>query len=134
LLTTILPTSPEHYDLTIKTDLQALTFAGTVEIHLNILNPVPSITLNVAAPLQLKGAVLAHSALKTESLRPATEMTLDEKRERVEIKFAGGEISPGLVKLGLRWEGELEASMMGWVHVRFLGGGFWRACCQVVRG
>lgn len=104
---------PEHYDLTIKTDLQKLHFSGTSVIHLNLASAQESITLNIALPLKLKNAVLSHTSLKTESVRPATKMVLDEKRERVTLSFAGGEVQQGSVKLALRWEGKLEGSMMG---------------------
>lgn len=100
--------------MTIRTDLKELSFTGTAEITLNILAPTPSIILNVTAPLTLKAAILSHTSLKTESLRPATELKHDTKRERVEISFAGGEIREGTVKLGLRWESKLEPSMMGY--------------------
>lgn len=99
--------------MTIKTDLDKLRFSGTAEITLDIKVPTSTIVLNVAAPLSLKAAVLSHTALKTEAARPATTFTLDEKRERVEIAFAGGEVAAGTVKLGLRWEGALEVSPCG---------------------
>lgn len=100
--------------MTIRTDLEHATFSGTAEITCHVSQAVRSITLHVAAPLELRAAVLSHSALKTESTRPATNMKFDKKRERVEIEFAGGEIAPGTIRLGLRWDGELETSMMGY--------------------
>lgn len=105
---------PTHYELVIKTDLAQKTFSGSAEITVHLSKAVPSIVLNVASPLSLKSAILSHAALKTESLRRATEFVVDEKKERAEIKFAGGEIAAGEVKLGLRWEGRLEPSMMGY--------------------
>lgn len=89
-------------------------FEGTAEIEVDISAPVSSITLNVAAPLQLHSAVLRHSALKTESTRPATAFEFNQKRERVTITFAGGEIAAGQATIGLRFESPLEPSMMGY--------------------
>ncbi|KAK4690347.1 hypothetical protein P7C70_g9606, partial [Phenoliferia sp. Uapishka_3] len=106
--------TPTHYDLTIRTDLQSLKFYGSAEIILNITEATSSIIINAGAPLHLKAAVLSSTSLKTEALRPATSIEIDTKRERAEIKFAGGEIAAGMVKLGLRWECPLESSMMGY--------------------
>lgn len=103
----------------IKTDLKQVTFSGSAEITCTVSKPVQSITLHVAPPLSLKAAVLSHAALKTESVRPATKMHFDAKRERVELEFAGGEIAQGQIKLGLRWEAELETSMMGYYASTF---------------
>lgn len=70
--------------------------------------------MNVTNPCLLKNATISHNSLKSESLRPATTFNFDKKKERVEITFAGGEIGPGQVKLGLRWEAELDSSMQGY--------------------
>ncbi|CEQ41474.1 SPOSA6832_03182 [Sporobolomyces salmonicolor] len=105
---------PSHYDVTIRTDLRNLSFSGVAEIHVSVSEPVQSIVLNVAAPLKLEAAVIGSTSLKTESLRPVVSLALDEKRERVEIKFAGGEIAKGEHRLGLRWKGVMDTSMMGY--------------------
>ena len=91
-----------------------MNFEGTVEITVNIASPVKSITLNIASPLELHSAVLSHSALKTESTRPATKFDYNTKRERVTIHFAGGEIAAGQAKIGLRFTSILDSSMMGY--------------------
>ena len=91
-----------------------MTFEGTVEISVDIASAVESITLNIASPLELHSAVLSHSALKTESTRPAVKFDYNTKRERVTISFAGGEIAAGQAKIGLRFTSILDSSMMGY--------------------
>lgn len=103
----------EHYDLVIRTDLAKMTFSGTVVIDLAIHSAVPAITLHAAAPLKLYSAALVHGSLKTESTRPATLFKYDEKKERVTIEFAGGEVAPGTAKLALRFDCALLPSMKG---------------------
>ncbi|SCZ99097.1 BZ3500_MvSof-1268-A1-R1_Chr3-1g05810 [Microbotryum saponariae] len=105
---------PSHYELVIKTDLEKLSFSGTAEITIDVLEDVPSLVLNVAEPLIIQHAVLSHTSLKTESTRPASELKLHTKRERIEITFAGGHVAAGQVKLALRWQGELDNSMQGY--------------------
>ncbi|SCV72291.1 BQ2448_4985 [Microbotryum intermedium] len=106
---------PSHYDLVIKTDLEKLTFSGTAEITLDVLHETPSIVLHIAEPLQLKNAVLSRtSTTGPPSHRLATGFKFDAKRERVEIVFAGGNIAPGRVRLGLRWDANFPDSQMGY--------------------
>lgn len=94
--------------MTIRTDLKSLTFTGTAEILIEVHKPVQSIVLHAASPLELESAVLGSAQLKTESVRPAEHIRVDEKKERAEIKFAGGEIQKGEHKIGLRWKAQLD--------------------------
>lgn len=94
--------------MTIRTDLKSLTFTGTVEILVEVHKPVQSIVLHAASPLELESAVLGSAQLKTESVRPAEHIRVDEKKERAEIKFTGGEIQKGEHKIGLRWKAQLD--------------------------
>ncbi|SCV72292.1 BQ2448_4986 [Microbotryum intermedium] len=107
--------TPSHYDLVIKTDLKNFTFSGTAEITIDVRHEVPSIVLYVAEPVQIRHAVLWQASLNgASSKRLATNFKLDAKRERVEIVFAGGNIAPGRVRLGLRWESQLTDSLQGY--------------------
>ncbi|KAL8286510.1 hypothetical protein RQP46_004527 [Phenoliferia psychrophenolica] len=101
---------PSHYVLTIKTDLVNKTFSGTGEISISILSPLPAgspLVLNVADPLVLHAAVLAEGNV----VRRASSLNFLPGKERVEIRFDGGGIGVGEVKLGLRWTGDLNRSM-----------------------
>ncbi|POY75780.1 hypothetical protein BMF94_1093 [Rhodotorula taiwanensis] len=111
--------TPIHYDLTIRTDLKALTFTGTAEITVTVHEPIAHLTLHAASPLVLEAAVLGSSQLKTESARPAEHIRVDEKKERVQITFAGGEIQKGEHKVGLRWKATLDDSMLGYYKSSF---------------
>ncbi|GAA5965418.1 hypothetical protein JCM3765_002371, partial [Sporobolomyces pararoseus] len=105
---------PSHYDTCIKTDLETLTFSGTCEILVQVSEPVEFITIHAASPLRVEGAVLASTSLKTESVRPATKIQVDEKKERLVVYFAGGEIPKGEHKIGFRFKGTLDTSMLGY--------------------
>ncbi|GJN87500.1 hypothetical protein Rhopal_000449-T1 [Rhodotorula paludigena] len=111
--------TPSHYVLTIRTDLAALSFTGTAEITVNVHRPVSKLILHAASPLELEAAVLASTQLKTESVRPAEHIRVLEKKERVEITFAGGEIAQGEHKVGLRWKAPLDDSMLGYYKSSF---------------
>lgn len=110
---------PSHYDTCIKTDLEALTFSGTSEILVQVSEPVEFITIHAASPLKVEGAVLASTSLKTESVRPATKIQVDEKKERLVVHFAGGEIPKGEHKIGFRFKGTLDTSMLGYYRSSF---------------
>jgi len=99
---------PSHYDLTIRTDLERLTFTGTGEITFTTSKALPHLTLHAAAPLELDAAVLGSTQVKTESSRPAKHLRVLDKKERVEISFEGGEVPAGTHKVGLRWKGTLD--------------------------
>ncbi|BGP38710.1 Aminopeptidase 2 mitochondrial [Rhodotorula kratochvilovae] len=110
---------PSHYDVTIRTDLAALSFSGTAEITFTTSRPLAYLTLHAAAPLELEAAVLGSAQLKTESVRPAKHIRVLEKKERVEIAFKGGEIPAGTHKVGLRWKAPLDDSMLGYYKSSF---------------
>lgn len=62
-----LPTNvkPFHYDLLIKTDLEALTFQGVVKINFDVVRETASITLN-ASNLDLDKVTIFSDASKGE--------------------------------------------------------------------
>lgn len=76
-----------------------------------------SITLHAAPQLKVHAAVLSSSSLKTTSSVIATDITRDEKLERITVSFPKDVVSLEAgqkLKLGLRFEAELEGSMMGY--------------------
>lgn len=76
-----------------------------------------SITLHAAPQLKILNAVLTSSALKTNVSALASEVTYDKQLERITVHFdpEAVKLSTGQkYKLGLRFEGELEGSMMGY--------------------
>lgn len=110
---------PSHYDFCIKTDLENLTFSGAGTITVDVSEPVKSLTINAASPLEVEAAVIASTSLKTESVRPATKIQVDAKKERIEVHFAGGEIPKGEHKIGFRWKGTLDTSMLGYYRTSY---------------
>lgn len=107
--------SPEHYDLTIRTDLCDLTFSGAVEITFRTTNSIPYLTLHTASPSVLTAAVLS-PALGTKGSRtgrrPALRIVSDQKKQRARIFFEGGDIAAGRYRVGLRWRGEIQRTIL----------------------
>lgn len=104
---------PRHYDIVIKTDLQELTFEGTVEIDLDICETVESITLHAAKPITVRSAVLAVGAGES-TRRCATSIAVNEERQRITIRFEGGAVAKGQARLGLRFDGHVSSSSRGY--------------------
>ncbi|GAA6058627.1 hypothetical protein JCM10212_004038 [Sporobolomyces blumeae] len=116
-------TIPRHYNLAIRTDLVEGTWSGIVEISLEIVSLVDSITLHVHEPLVLRDAVLVPFDPTTGSLgqrRRNAGWTIDTKLQRVAISFEGGTIDEGWYKLGMRWDGRMEPSMIGYSSATYV--------------
>ncbi|MBC7416360.1 MAG: M1 family peptidase, partial [Herminiimonas sp.] len=84
-ITTQLPRTvrPSHYDVAITPDAQHASFAGSVGITLDVLQPTTGITLN-AADLRFASAVLVTSDGATSL--PAVIAT-DDKQETATFSF-----------------------------------------------
>ncbi|KAF7777794.1 hypothetical protein Agabi119p4_3866 [Agaricus bisporus var. burnettii] len=108
-----LPTNvkPAHYDVTIKTDLENLSFEGFVRIELDVKEPTSRIVLNTSG-LDLGQATLYSDSLKKE-LAPS-EQTLDTASERVAYSVNDTLPAGSKAFLKVSFKGELTGSMMGY--------------------
>ncbi|KAK7043674.1 Aminopeptidase 2 mitochondrial [Paramarasmius palmivorus] len=108
-----LPTNvkPSHYDLTIQTDLDKLTFNGYVKISLDVKEDTDTIVLN-SNGLQLGKATVYSDALKKSEAE--IEQTYDEKETRVTFKFPTVFPAGSKAELQISYSGELKDNMVGY--------------------
>ena len=106
--------------MAIKTDLQALRFAGEALIDLTAKASTSSLVFHLS-----KNVTVTHLALHTSELKstsssalPLESLSFDEERERatIDLKQTGGEgLRAGAeAKLWVRFEAELTGSMAGY--------------------
>ncbi|CCO26128.1 aminopeptidase 2 [Rhizoctonia solani AG-1 IB] len=114
-----LPTNvrPTHYDLTIQTDLEALTFKGFVIVDLDILEETSTITFN-SSELILHGDSLSvtSEALKTEQTQSVKLTGVDQKSERASVQISTPLPKGSKAKLRIGYEGKLTGSMLGYYY------------------
>ncbi|KDN42604.1 putative AAP1-alanine/arginine aminopeptidase [Tilletiaria anomala UBC 951] len=110
-----LPTAvtPEHYDIIIKSDLEALTFTGLVTITLNIEEETDVITLNVGPKLTLSKAHITSSALKTDSKTVAV-LEHDKEHERAVARLGQKLPKGSQATISIAYGSEIDNSMMGY--------------------
>lgn len=65
--------------------------------------------------MQITYATISSTSLKTSQQEESKDISMDEKLERATVKFQFKLSSGSKAKLGLRFEGVLEGSMMGYV-------------------
>ncbi|KAH7340339.1 leucyl aminopeptidase [Rhizoctonia solani] len=114
-----LPTNvrPTHYDLTIQTDLEALTFKGFVIIDLDISEEVKTITFNTSELiLHEEGLTVTSDALKTEQTQSVKLTGADQKSERASVQLATPLPKGSKAKLRVGYEGKLTGSMLGYYY------------------
>lgn len=76
-----------------------------------------SITLHAGPQLKVHSAVLSSASLKTTSSILASDIAQDTKLERVTVKFPSDVVALAAgqkLRLGLRFEAEIDGSMMGY--------------------
>ena len=106
---------PGHYRIHLDVDLEAARFEGTVEISLDLVEPVESITLN-AAELEI-----AEASLELGGERLAVTVALDEESERA--VFALGRVAgPGPGVLRCAFAGVLNDKLRGLYRSTYLDG------------
>ncbi|KAL5636049.1 hypothetical protein ACGC1H_004760 [Rhizoctonia solani] len=114
-----LPTNvrPTHYDLTIQTDLEALTFKGFVIVDLDVLEETSTITFNSSELiLHEEGLTVTSDALKTEQTQSVKLTGVDQKSERASIQLVTALPKGSKAKLRVGYEGKLTGSMLGYYY------------------
>ncbi|KAF9533367.1 hypothetical protein CPB83DRAFT_845145 [Crepidotus variabilis] len=110
-----LPTNlkPKHFDLTIKTDLEELTFHGLVKINLDIVTATSAITLNTSG-LDLTKSSLTSNALSGEHI--LTVSAFDKIQERATFQLPTNLPAGSTAELKIGYSGGLIGSMMGYYN------------------
>lgn len=113
-----LPTNVKatHYDLTFKTDLDALKFWGYAVVDLDILEDTDSIQFN-AADIDLTDASVVD--LSSGHSFQQVERSNDDKQERVLLKFPTTFKKGAKTQLSLGWSAALTGSMVGYYKSAF---------------
>ncbi|TEB36135.1 leucyl aminopeptidase [Coprinellus micaceus] len=108
-----LPTDlkPTHYDVVVKTDLEALTFQGVVTASFDVVKETSSVTLN-SATLDLGRVTVYSDALKTS--QEPTGQSFDNVQERVAFQLATPLPAGSKGEIKIAFTGELTSSMQGY--------------------
>jgi puromycin-sensitive aminopeptidase len=99
---------PSRYDLTLEPDLDAGTFAGTVEVALDVVEPVTEIVLN-ANELKLDEARLTAADGNTVGV---SKILTDDDAERATVSLAET-AEPGAWSLRIAFTGKLNPRLTG---------------------
>lgn len=105
--------TPSHYDLTVLSDLESLTFSGIVTVHLDVHEETDKVIVNLSPKLGVGKAVVASDALKTES-RNVTALDLDGKHERATASLAAKLPKGSKATITIPFEGAIDKSMTGY--------------------
>ncbi len=99
---------PSRYDLTLEPDLDAGAFEGTIEVSIEIVEPVTEIVLN-ANELRLDEATLASADGRRVEI---SKILTDDDAERATLDLAET-AEPGAWTLGISFRGELNPRLTG---------------------
>ena len=105
--------APQRYELVLEPDLPAATFAGTVDIAVEVREPVREVVLN-AIELELDEASIATDAGVVE----VSEILLDDTTERATLVLAE-ELPAGAATITIRFRGVLNDKLHGFYRSRF---------------
>ncbi|SNX84196.1 probable AAP1 - alanine/arginine aminopeptidase [Melanopsichium pennsylvanicum] len=104
---------PTHYDITLKSDLEALRFSGTATIDLDVLEDTKEIVFNAAAKLHLSKSLVLSQALKTDS-KSVVALDIDTKHERATAKLPNVLPKGSKAQLVVAFASDIDNSMMGY--------------------
>ncbi|KAJ8469486.1 hypothetical protein ONZ45_g16876 [Pleurotus djamor] len=102
---------PTHYEVTIKTDLEKLTFSGFVKAHLEVKEETSQVVLNTA-DLELGTASLYSEESQQELLQ--SDYTYDSVQERATFHFPSPLPAGSKAQFQVAFSGELTGSMTGY--------------------
>jgi puromycin-sensitive aminopeptidase len=104
---------PRRYDLTLEPDLPAATFAGTVAVGVDVVEPTATVVLN-AIELEIDEATVE----LPDGRRLDARTELDEKAERATLLLAE-ELPAGPATVHLRFRGILNDKLHGFYRSTF---------------
>ncbi|KZT44121.1 leucyl aminopeptidase [Sistotremastrum suecicum HHB10207 ss-3] len=105
---------PVHYDLTIKTDLENLTFDGVATIDLKVAKDTTEIVFNAGEELALHDVTVRSTALKTEQVQSAK--IVDKSNERAIVELSNALPAESSAQLKVSFTSKLTGSMLGYYY------------------
>ncbi|WFD34664.1 Aminopeptidase 2 mitochondrial [Malassezia cuniculi] len=103
---------PEHYDLTIVSDLERLEYSGVVTATLNIQANTSSIAFNAADGLRLSQVLVEADGVQSSPIAPQ----IDAKHERVTVPLGATLAAGARAKITVAFSRPIDGSMMGYYH------------------
>ena len=107
---------PRRYDLTISPDLAQATFTGSVDIDVDIVEPVSTVTLN-AIDLEIDNAWIS-----VDGTRQDVAILLDPATERLSLTV-DSVLDPGPAVVSVLFQGELNDKLRGFYRSSFTNEG-----------
>lgn len=109
---------PLHYDLIVKSDLEALTFQGLVTVNVLVAETTDRVTLNVGSKLQVSQA---HVRTSDNHLNTILPLSLDRQHERATVILPHALPAGTEATVAVAFGSDLDNSMAGmyrstWAH------------------
>ena len=105
---------PASYRLRLEPDLDAATFVGTVEIHIDVTEPTSTIVLNAAELVLTSPRLRSADGTEVEAT-----IELDEELERATLAF-GDALAVGAHDLSIEFTGRLNDELRGFYRSTFV--------------
>jgi puromycin-sensitive aminopeptidase len=105
---------PRHYRLRLEPDLGAASFAGAVEVDIEVVEPTKEVVLN-ALELEIDDAWVQSAGRRLPAV-----VSLDAGTERATLSLPEA-LSPGDALVGLRFRGTLNDKLRGFYRSTFTG-------------
>ncbi len=105
---------PVKYQLVLTPDLQSFTFQGEETVHIQVIEPTSSITMN-CEEIAVQSCRLT---LSDGTALDASETAMDSSDETVTFQFSRT-IAPGDARLDIRYTGELNDKLRGFYRSRY---------------
>ncbi|KAI4380853.1 hypothetical protein MLD38_006993 [Melastoma candidum] len=107
---------PKRYDIRLKPDLVACTFAGTVSVSLDVIEPTCFLVLN-SADLSVHNSSVSFTSSSSEVFQPC-KLELVEQDEILVLEFPD-KLPVGLGVLAIGFEGTLNDKMKGFYRSKY---------------
>ena len=109
-----LPTDvrPVHYDLTMLSDLERLTFHGVADIALAVEQDTQRIEFNIG-----KGLELSQVLVSFDGHHHVVQPSVDKQHERVTLSLPQSVAQGSSLSIVAGYKGEIDQSMMGYLSL-----------------
>ncbi|WFD34663.1 Aminopeptidase 2 mitochondrial [Malassezia cuniculi] len=102
---------PEHYDITLLSDLEELTFRGVLVASVLVVEPTRVLQLNAASGLDTSAYLITH-----QGSTYAAPATFDAAHERVTLRLADEARVGDRLQVAVAFAREIDASLVGYYY------------------